>query len=342
MGLLRYLLAVCVVAAHTAPIFNIPFIPADVAVQAFFIISGFYMAFILEEKYGYGWSQYWLFISNRWLRLLPLYWFLLYGAVLLSALVLFLFNKGILVQFFEYSHQLSPMTLAFLVISNVMILGQDSILFMGKDMTPTLHSFVFIPQAWSISIELMFYLIAPIIFAKGWRLPFIIMLASFGIRWLLIMQGLTYDPWTYRFFPSELGFFMMGYFSYLLYKKLAWIKRNLSLWQMYGGIVSSLMIFGWLFTYTSSWQWLFFLLIMAALPVLFSSSNNMDRLLGELSYPVYLSHLLIAQSLCYSAYCSTSPMFGLVVIVLSTVFSLVCVKTLLAPLERYRQQRISV
>ncbi len=44
---------------------------SDIAVQSFFVISGFYMALVLNEKYGPG--SYWLFISNRLLRLWPTY-----------------------------------------------------------------------------------------------------------------------------------------------------------------------------------------------------------------------------------------------------------------------------
>src|SRR3954451_14766869 len=69
MGSLRLYLALSVVLAH----FGIPlgFPTSDVAVQSFFVISGFYMALVLNEKYGPG--CYWLFISNRLLRLWPTY-----------------------------------------------------------------------------------------------------------------------------------------------------------------------------------------------------------------------------------------------------------------------------
>jgi len=41
------------------------------AVEAFFIVSGFYMSLILTQKYGD--KGLWLFYSNRLLRLYPLY-----------------------------------------------------------------------------------------------------------------------------------------------------------------------------------------------------------------------------------------------------------------------------
>jgi peptidoglycan/LPS O-acetylase OafA/YrhL len=44
---------------------------SDIAVQSSYVISGFYTALALTEKYGPG--SYWLFVSNRLLRLWPTY-----------------------------------------------------------------------------------------------------------------------------------------------------------------------------------------------------------------------------------------------------------------------------
>ena len=69
MGTLRFLLALSVAYGHLTKLPSFP--SSDVAVQSFFVISGFYMALVLNEKYGLG--SYWLFISNRLLRLWPAY-----------------------------------------------------------------------------------------------------------------------------------------------------------------------------------------------------------------------------------------------------------------------------
>lgn len=50
MGLARLLLALSVVLAHL-PVLLGPLVNGHVAVQGFFIISGFYMALILDSKY---------------------------------------------------------------------------------------------------------------------------------------------------------------------------------------------------------------------------------------------------------------------------------------------------
>ena len=73
MGTLRFLLALVVAYGHFAVPLSFP--TSDIAVQSFFVISGFYMALVLNEKYGPG--SYWLFISNRLLRLWPAYFVVL-------------------------------------------------------------------------------------------------------------------------------------------------------------------------------------------------------------------------------------------------------------------------
>ena len=69
MGTLRFLLALTVAYGHLATPMGFP--GSDTAVQCFFVISGFYMSLVLNGKYGPG--TYWLFVSNRILRLWPSY-----------------------------------------------------------------------------------------------------------------------------------------------------------------------------------------------------------------------------------------------------------------------------
>src|ERR1700722_2221241 len=73
MGLLRFMLAACVIAGHSSPIAGLPLLDAGLAVKTFFMISGFYMTLILTSKYHAERGGYWLFISNRFLRIYPSY-----------------------------------------------------------------------------------------------------------------------------------------------------------------------------------------------------------------------------------------------------------------------------
>jgi len=77
MGTLRLLLAFAVVIGHSAPIPGLPLLGAGLAVKVFFVVSGLYMALILSEKYEAQPHGRWLFYSNRFLRIFPLYWVVL-------------------------------------------------------------------------------------------------------------------------------------------------------------------------------------------------------------------------------------------------------------------------
>ena len=73
MGALRLLLALCVVAGHAqGDILGIPLPDRFYAVQAFFIISGFYMAMILSDGYR-GANGVRNFYATRVMRIFTLY-----------------------------------------------------------------------------------------------------------------------------------------------------------------------------------------------------------------------------------------------------------------------------
>src|SRR5450759_1833879 len=93
MGIIRVLLALSVVAAHFGGIWNLRFVGGQVAVQSFYIISGFYMSLILNEKYVGKNKSYKLFITNRFLRLYPIYWTVLLLTIIFCITVAIITNS---------------------------------------------------------------------------------------------------------------------------------------------------------------------------------------------------------------------------------------------------------
>lgn len=73
MGTLRLLLALAVVLFHSGPFVftGSDWVGGIVAVEGFFVVSGFYMALVLHQRYGGRLRD---FYANRLLRLFPLYW----------------------------------------------------------------------------------------------------------------------------------------------------------------------------------------------------------------------------------------------------------------------------
>ena len=133
MGLLRLILALAVVLEHSSQIFGYTLVGGRLAVQAFYIISGFYMSLILNEKYV-GRGSYKLFITNRFLRLYPIYWAVLTCTVLSSVFIYFYSGGatwGKLNLYVEHFHSMGLGNFLFAVLSNIFLFFQDAIYFFG-------------------------------------------------------------------------------------------------------------------------------------------------------------------------------------------------------------------
>src|ERR1700749_5034265 len=73
MGLMRLVLALSVLRGHTGTLLlGLGLLPDDLAVESFYMISGFYMAMVLNEKYTRQ-SDLIIFWQQRFWRLYPTY-----------------------------------------------------------------------------------------------------------------------------------------------------------------------------------------------------------------------------------------------------------------------------
>lgn len=117
MGLIRVALAFAVLFSHL-PILSTNFMGGGLAVQAFFIVSGFYMSLVLGGKY----KDANLFYSNRLLRLMPSY-FVVMG---LAAIALFVFNASATASPDLFAAAFSnPATAVLMAFENIAIVGQE-------------------------------------------------------------------------------------------------------------------------------------------------------------------------------------------------------------------------
>src|ERR1700737_1160439 len=164
MGILRFLLAAAVVLGHAPGWGQIsqfslepirPIAPYY-AVQAFFVISGFYMAMI---KNRYRDAGLWLFWSNRYSRLIVSYLIVVALTLLLAAAL-----PDRAPSFSKHASEgtLSSSLLAF---SNFTIFATDIIAFINRSWIDAL----IIPQSWSLSLELWFYLLVPLFWVLSSR-----------------------------------------------------------------------------------------------------------------------------------------------------------------------------
>ena len=358
LGLVRLLLSVAIVFTHTHHAFGLRLTGAGVSIRAFFIISGFYMALIWQQKY----QSKRAFYINRFLRIFPLYWLIL-GLILLKSIFLHLSinSWGHLAPIFKYLNLMKLDTIIYLILANVFIFGQDLIFHLRMVITtghlqwtnqyftlppPPLHFFFLIPQAWTLAIELVFYLISPWI-VRSSRIMMGLLAISMGMNWYLTNVGLHGEEWGHRFLPIELGFFVMGALAYRIWYKWGseWFRENL----VKLGVV---LVFGYiiLFNFVAVElhinQWCFFLLFVLVLPFMFKYSENskIDRKLGELSYPVYISHIFISATMGMVPFVGKLKLndnwSAIEILMVTLLFSIIINELVQKPIDNWRHKQV--
>lgn len=357
MGLLRFILAISVLLFHSSSIFGFTLVGGQTAVQAFYIISGFYMALILNEKIIGTNNSYILFITNRFLRLYPIYW-----TVLLMTIMYFIFiainSKGNdfagFTIYIDYFDTMSFSSFLFLVFTNMFLFLQDAVMFLGlntttghlfltqnfKETNPMMHQFLFIPQAWTLGVEIAFYLIAPFIARKNIKIIVFLLFLSLMLRYILSQYDLTGDPWSYRFFPTELAFFLLGILSYHIYTMLSKVELKTLYFKVIWVIVLGFTLF-YGFVSMPRLNYVFISVFFIGLPFIFILTKNWkyDSYIGELSYPIYISHIFVL--ICINSL--KIPIIGglgLTLTILTVLFSIVLNELVAEKIETIRQKRI--
>ncbi|SHO65712.1 Peptidoglycan/LPS O-acetylase OafA/YrhL, contains acyltransferase and SGNH-hydrolase domains [Pseudoxanthobacter soli DSM 19599] len=309
MGLIRIILALSVVFAHSGKYI---FVGGQYAVQLFYIISGFLISYIIVERKRY--NKISLFYLNRFLRLYPIYWFVAIITLALYACAL-LFPKlapALMVtpDFFKVYREVGVNGLILLVFSNIALFGQDWVMFTGvregvfrfvtdfRQSELPVWNGLLVPQAWTLGVELTFYLVAPFLLHRT-RLVISLAAASVVLRILLIQFGPGgNDPWTYRFFPTELALFLGGALSHQFLRPAyeRWLgRRYQAATKIATALVVLICVLFFTVPVTTASTLALFAAFLLGLPFLFSFQvgNALDRKIGDLSYPVYISHMIV-------------------------------------------------
>jgi peptidoglycan/LPS O-acetylase OafA/YrhL len=315
LGVLRTILALLVVGSHLHA-----FGGAAFAVKSFFIISGFYMALVINTRY---WAlPISSFYASRLLRLLPLYWVI--GLLTLVAEIV-LVPRG---QYFDklagplaYGAGLDLTSLPlpimlYIGLSLATMLGLDTGHWLGFDRVSGALSFAPdfgpgatsvmalnpVPQGWTIGLELLFYAVAPFVVRRSIWLIGSLCVLSLAFRFTLIALGFSGEPWNRTLFPSELIYFLLGVLGYRLYVAIPCLKLLARTQTLFALAVPVLAIVYWPVEHSIRgslvwhiWNTAPYLLIAAGIPFLFkmTKDNAIDANIGELSYPIYMCHILI-------------------------------------------------
>lgn len=357
MGCCRLALAIAVVLVHGGG-FS-PMIGGALAVQAFFVISGFYMALVLHTKYPPGAKSYWIFVSNRLIRLMPVYLLVLLMAAVTCWWAWAAHGEGSahFGSWAEHWDQLAFSTKVILASANLLLMGQDWLMFAAVDpqtgllyftadfAKEPLPAFVFLalPPSWSLGVELTFYLIAPFVVRRGVRFLVGLIALSFLVRIATYAVFHHHDPWSYRFFPAELAFFLFGVLAHRLSMAMPLVLDEVRRKRIgWGVLVVVLLLLGNL---RISKDFALLAAFALCLPFIFEAtkSNQMDRTVGELSYSVYLGHAFLAPVLLASfkglGWTLPANLFSVVLVFSSLALAAALHYGVERPIDRFRQLR---
>lgn len=324
MGFFRLLFSLVIVCDHIGLTgSNIFTFNGDVALKSFFVISGFYMAIILNEKYIKKNKSYFLFITNRILRIYPIY-----------LIVLFLFY----LVYFRH--------LPFVVNSSVIYpIFENIIIFINPDyFQKSIHMNAFLLDypAWTLGLEMIFYFIAPV-FIRSWKKIVFVFIASIFLRY----YG------NHALFYDNLFYFILGASSYLLYKKILELQYDKKIFLKFFFAVSLLLIIIPYFFVISGFHYnnnvnevfslIYFVSFASIIPpaFIFFSKNALNNFLGEFSYPIYISHALIIY--IFTGIFIANYYLGLLLTVSSVLlFSKILLSCIINPIQNFRSNRVKV
>ena len=359
MGLLRVLLALSVALSHLGDVRGLGLAGGFASVQMFYVISGFYMATILTEKYDPR-RDIAVFYSNRLLRIYSIYFVCLLISLIAYVAIYAAGQGGWLHYVMTNIGRIDTLGQLWLAFTSIAIIGQESTLFLelkdgalaytaaGPGGETPVWVFMPIPQAWSISLELMFYALVPFLIRNKTNVLIGIVAAATLARFVAYAMGYDHDPWLSRFFPFELGLFVMGMIARRIYDAAAVrIERRVQVVIAVAFLLLTCAVRELVVGVGLQVVWVYYLAGLIAVPCLFAVTrdNKLDQFIGNFSYPLYLLHWIVMTF--YDAFAARLHLPGVeslwrtaICVGVSLVLSWLVVTGVEVPLDRYRQCRL--
>lgn len=301
MGTLRFFLALSVAFAHSKTLTGkTVFLDAHISVTIFFLFSGFLIAFVLENKYE---NQIVNFYRNRFIRIFVPFFIISIG-IEVTYFIFANYPKLIYIQ----THQYDFAHMFLLYFSNFFLFGSEIVHLLSTRQN-LLSENLIIPQSWTLPLELYFYILAPLLISSGFRLVLVFLLSFLFYIYTYYTSNFK---WLDYSFLTNLYFFVGGSIVYRISKKLdldyfhkVLSKNQLKFNSIYIISVLSLilfMIFSRQFINQGNRLVLIFYYMLTALilPYIFYGNiylnkniKKVDKLLGNLSYYLYLIHIFI-------------------------------------------------
>jgi peptidoglycan/LPS O-acetylase OafA/YrhL len=283
-GVLRFILASAFIFLHLTDSRALwPY--GYVSLFGFYIMSGYLMTYGLNRNYGFSKAGSKNFWANRLLRILPIYYL-----VFFASLAVVLQFPGKVGRFHEaMAYSLRPIDM----------LGNFTLVpFAFYDM-----KFRVVPPAWSVAVELVCYVALWLFIARSRRNALIAAAASFGFSMLTLALGWNFT-WRYQSAPAALLPFALGALVYFYFDKLkAFIeprKKWLALLTIaflllnpMPGLTPSAYRYEYGF-YLNTLAMTLLVALLALSPVKSPFLQKADKLLGDLTYPMFIAQWLVA------------------------------------------------
>lgn len=281
-GSLRYILALMVVVTHFVPSYMRW--PGYYAVYGFYVLSGFLMTTVLNERYGFSAEGLKRYLSNRALRIFPPYW-----AVLSITLAL--------------AYYLPDVSLAMNPLIKVPESGVDwlsNVFIFGQYFDPSLESARLVPPAWSLFVELVFYLAMGLLLSRSFYFTAVWFAVSLAYTLIALFGHWEFYTRYYTVMAGSLGFSLGA----LLYHIKGYIRLpRFLLIPVSAAFVLNVLLADKLWRYVMV-EGFYLSVFLSALLILALSGLRADRapawfkktdiFLGNLSYPLFLSHWAVA------------------------------------------------
>jgi len=315
LGTVRFVLASLVVLNHL-------WLPTSDrvgahAVVAFYMVSGFLMTKVIQETYGLSLRGGWHFVLNRALRIYPIYLACMFATL------------AMLLAFSERFRPYSTITVpdAFDLFRNVTLFN----------LTPAKS--IIVPPAWSLTVEFAFYLMMVALLSRTKLISNMWFAASLVITTYLILSGASFADRYYPVLAASM-FFSSGAMLYWHADRLSRLTPPAPIfWPLLAVFCAMpLLIEAARLDRLTIGYYGAALLFLPLFLIANTKPTRMDKWLGDLAYPVFVSHFLCAGivKLLLPSLIYLSATFMAVSFVLSLVLSIGMVAVQVRTIERLR------
>jgi peptidoglycan/LPS O-acetylase OafA/YrhL len=344
-GIYRYLLANLVVLGHLFPAFIRDSPTPHYAVFGFYALSGFMMSYILNKNYGVTYNGIKDYLINRFLRIFPTYWVV----IILAFFIIKIYPVP--AQSLRSCLTIPDSILEWL--QNIFIFG------LGSTFGTSLATVRMAPPAWTLHIQLIFFLAMPLIVGNKKRT---VVWAFLSIMFTLYTIY-NHQPYPYRYLPVQAASlpYSLGALFYFVSEKIDGSKVKFNLYVLVIFLMAFFLnlIFAPDFGNPQDLPFYINLFLNIGIITLLSKIPReripvkiflADKFLGDLSYPIFLIHWPIAVLISVIAFNGKAPTgfgeqcalfcFSLPAINLSAIIIYVCLEKRIQRIrERIRPQR---